>query len=97
MPDAWIYTLASVLLVSLISLIGIVTLSINVDRLRKVLIYMVSFAAGALFGDAFIHLLPEVVEKAGFGANISIYILLGIGISFIIEKVVHWHHFHFPL
>lgn len=97
MLDVWLYTLASVLLVSLISLVGVVTLSIKVDRLRKFLIYMVSFAAGALFGDAFIHLLPEIAEKAGFGLNISIYVLLGIGVSFIIEKVVHWHHFHFPL
>jgi len=97
MVNVWLYSLASVLIVSIVSLVGVITLSIKVEKLRKFLIYMVSFAAGALLGDAFMHLLPEVVEEAGFKLSISLYILLGIGISFIIEKVVHWHHFHFPL
>jgi len=97
MLDVWIYTLISVFLVSIISLVGIITLSIKVEKLKKFLIYFVSFAAGALLGDAFIHLLPEIVEEFGFSLQISIYVLLGIGISFLIEKVVHWHHFHFPL
>lgn len=97
MLDVWIYTLASVLVVSIVSLVGVLMLSIKAEKLKRLLIYMVSFAAGALFGDAFIHLLPEVVEEAGFGVNISLYVLCGIGVSFIIEKVIHWHHFHFPL
>jgi zinc and cadmium transporter len=97
MLNVWLYTLISVFLVSIISLVGILTFSIKVERLRKILIYMVSFAAGTLFGDAFIHLLPEVVQETGFTLQISLYVLLGIGISFFIEKVIHWHHFHFPL
>src|SRR3989344_2714774 len=97
MDNIWLYSLASVLIVSVISLVGVITLSINVEKLRKLLIYLVSFAAGALLGDAFIHLLPEAVEEAGFGVAISLYVLFGIGFSFLIEKVVHWHHFHYPL
>ena len=96
MENAWLYSLASVFIVSAISLIGVITFSIKVEKLRKLLIYLVSFAAGALLGDAFIHLLPESA-KEGFGASVSLYVLLGIGVSFLIEKVVHWHHFHFPL
>lgn len=96
MNNIWLYTLASVLIVSVISLVGVITLSINVGKLRKLLIYLVSFAAGALLGDAFIHLLPEAVEE-GFSITVSLYVLFGIGISFLIEKVVHWHHFHYPL
>ncbi|MFH1533563.1 MAG: ZIP family metal transporter [Nitrospirota bacterium] len=92
----WLYSLGSVLVVSLISLVGVFTLSIKVERLKKVLIYMISFAAGALLGDAFIHLLPSVVEEHGFGFNISIYLLVGIGVMFIVEKVVHWRHCHLP-
>ncbi|HKE04902.1 MAG TPA: hypothetical protein VKE91_12650 [Blastocatellia bacterium] len=45
-------------LVSLISLIGIVTISVNGQRLKQVVFRLVSLAAGGLFGDAFIHLLP---------------------------------------
>ena len=96
MPNVWIYTLLSVFIVSLVSFVGVLTLSINEDRLKKILLYLVSFSAGALFGDAFIHLLPEIIEEAGFGLNISIYVLLGIVLFFILEKIINWHHYHYP-
>lgn len=94
MANIWLYSLVSVLIVSLISFVGILTLSINTKKLKKILLYMVSFSAGALFGDAFIHLLPEIIEEVGFGLNISIYVMFGIGFSFIIEKFIHWRHCH---
>ena len=96
MLNVWIYSLASVLIVSLISFVGLLTLAIKADKLKKILLYMVSFSAGALFGDAFIHLLPEAVEEMGFGLNISIYVLSGIGFFFIIEKFIHCRHCHIP-
>ena len=58
---------------------------------------MISFSAGAMFGDAFLHLLPETVEAHGFELNISISILTGIVIFFLIEKVIHWRHCHMPI
>lgn len=94
--EVWLYSLGSVVVVSLISLVGIFTLSIKIEKLRKILIYMISFAAGALLGDAFIHLLPSVVGKHGFGLNISIYVLVGLGVMFVVEKVIHWRHCHHP-
>jgi zinc and cadmium transporter len=96
MLSIWLYSLVSVFLVSLISIIGIITLSIKADRLKKILIYMVSFSAGALFGDAFIHLLPELVEE-GLTLNYSLFILFGILLFFSLEKVVHWRHCHMPI
>ena len=92
--NAWIYSILSVTLVSLISLIGVVTLSIKTTNLKKIVIYLVSFAAGALLGDAFIHLLPEIVEEFGFTIKTSLFILLGILLSFFIEKIIHWTHCH---
>ncbi len=89
----WLYSLISVFIVSLISLVGIFTLSINNQKLKKFLIYLISFSTGALLGDAFIHLLPETIEK-GFTLNSSIFILTGIGTFFILEKVIHWQHCH---
>ena len=73
-----VYTFASLVVVSLISLIGIFTLSLNVERLKKMLLYMVSFAVGGLFGDVFLHLLPEISEEVGFNMATSLLILLGI-------------------
>jgi len=90
----WLYSIASVVVVSLISLIGLASISIKEERLRKILIYLVSFSAGALLADAFIHLLPEAVEENGFTLQVSLFVLLGIGFSFVIEKIIHWHHCH---
>ena len=67
MPNVCVYSIVSVIIVSLMSFVGILTLSIKTEKLKKILLYLVSFSAGALFGDAFIHLLPEIVEEAGFG------------------------------
>jgi zinc and cadmium transporter len=89
------FALGSVLLASILSLIGVITLFVRSSALQRWLIYIVSFGAGALFGDAFLHLLPEAVEELGeFTLAISVPVLLGIILSFIIEKFVHWHHCH---
>ena len=97
MPTIWLYTISSVIAVSLISLVGVFTLSIKADNLKKILIYMISLSAGTLIGDAFIHLLPEAVEKEGFTKAVSLYIISGIVIFFIIEKIVCWRHCHLPI
>ncbi|HJW97214.1 MAG TPA: ZIP family metal transporter [archaeon] len=97
MFEAWLYSLLSVILVSMISLIGVFTLAIKDSTLNKILLYFVSFSAGALLGDAFIHLLPETIKDAGFTVQISSVILFGIVFSFVVEKVVQWRHCHLPV
>ncbi len=92
----WLYSIISVFIVSLISLIGIFTLSIKHDKLKTILIYLISFSAGALFGDAFIHLLPELAQ-AGFTTLSAVLIILGILIFFTLEKLVCWQHCHMPI
>jgi len=92
----WIYSLTSVFLVSLISLIGVFTLSLRQEKLRKILLFFVSFSVGGLFGDAFIHLLPESFEKLGANLATSLYIIAGILIFFILEKFIRWRHCHLP-
>lgn len=94
----FIYSFISVLIVSFISFIGIFTLSIKTEKLKTFLIYLVSFSAGALFGDAFIHLIPESIETVGkFNLIISLSLLSGIVFFFIIEKIVCWNHCHMPI
>lgn len=93
----WVYSLLSVTIVSLLSLLGVFTLSIKENKLKSILIYSISFSAGALFGDVFIHLLPEIIEKNGLTVQLSSFILLGIMFSLFIEKIIHWHHCHLPL
>ena len=94
MINAWFYSIVSVIIVSLVSLIGVIVLSVNPKILKSIIFALVSFSAGALFGDAFIHLLPEAVEEFGFGVGTSFYLLSGIILFFMIEKFIHWHHCH---
>ncbi|MDO8610009.1 MAG: ZIP family metal transporter [bacterium] len=90
----WLYAIVSVCAVSLLSLLGALTLTIKDVYLKKILIYFVSFSAGALFGDVFIHLLPEIVKESGFTLQISFSFLLGIVLSFLLEKIICWNHQH---
>lgn len=92
--DPWVYSIISVTVVSIIALIGIITFAIKDKYLKKIVIYLLSFSAGVLLGDTFIHLLPEIVADYGFDIKISLYILMGILVSFFIEKVIHWSHYH---
>src|SRR3989338_3236112 len=89
-------TLLSVFLVSLIAFIGLFFLGFKAEKLKTVLIYLVSFSAGVLFGDAFLHLLPEAAE-GGFSIIVSAGVLSGIGCFFVLEKVIHWQHCHLPI
>ncbi len=91
-----LYSLISVIIVSAISFVGVLTLVLNHKLLKKMLLFLVSFAAGALLGDAFIHILPELAEEYGLSLSVSIYIILGILLFFIIEKIIHWRHCHEP-
>jgi zinc and cadmium transporter len=91
----WIYALASVIVVSLISLIGVFFIFFKKDQLEKLSFLMVSFAVGSLFGDAFIHLIPEAFKHFDNELISPILILLGILIFFILEKFLLWHHCHF--
>ena len=96
MDEKIIYTLASVLIISLISFIGVFTLTFKKNKLRKILLFLISFSTGALLGGAFIHLLPEMIEDTGFTIVSSISILSGILLFFILEKIIHWRHCHIP-
>jgi zinc and cadmium transporter len=94
--QALVYALLSVLLVSFFSLIGVFLFWVPKRAARLVIIALVSFSSGSLFGNAFIHLLPEAVERRGFGISVSLFVLGGIAVSFFVEKVIHWRHEHSP-
>jgi zinc and cadmium transporter len=62
--------------------------------IKKILLVMVSFAAGAMLGDVFLHMLPELAGEGNLTLNTSLFILLGILIFFVLEKIIHWRHCH---
>ena len=87
----WI--LASTFLVSLISLVGIFTLSLKDNLLHHVLFCLVGFSAGALIGSAFLHILPECLEN-NKSTTVFYYLILGIILFFLMERYLHWRHCH---
>jgi len=84
--------LLATFIVSLISLIGIFFIGMKENTLEKVIKYLVSCAVGGLLGGAFFHLLPESLESGN--SSLFMYVLSGIIIFFLIEKLLHWRHCH---
>lgn len=94
MPTNWTYALLSVFVVSTISLIGIAAISLSERRVRQTIFVSVSLAAGAMFGDAFIHILPESFAMRGQAIKASTFVLVGILTFFVLEKFLRWRHAH---
>lgn len=90
----WLYAIASVLVVSLLSLIGLATLSLSEKNLREAIFVMVGLATGSLFGDAFIHLVPQSFRQSTNPVQTSLLILSGLLIFFVLEKFLLWRHEH---
>lgn len=88
-----IWILCATILVSVISLIGIVTLGIKTKIFDEMLILLVGFAAGGLIGGAFLHLLPEAIEQCCCEL-VFFYALIGFTIFFLMERYLHWRHCH---
>jgi len=80
--------------VSLLSLIGLAFISVAEEKLKRIIFFMVSLAVGGLFGDAFIHLLPESFERLGSKLQASVLVLAGIFAFFVLEKFLLWRHEH---
>lgn len=87
----WI--LGSTGLVSLLSLIGIITLVFTTTRLNLILYILVALSAGGMMGGAFFHLLPEALSML---APIPVFIdlLIGFCIFFLLERLILWRHCH---
>jgi len=90
---SFIWALSASVIVSLISFVGIVSLLLNESLLNKILFLLISFSAGALIGGAFLHLIPEAVEKSGHG-EVYLFVIVGFILFFILEKYLHWRHCH---
>ncbi len=75
---------------------AIVFLWVPEEKSARILPHFVSFATGALLGAALLALLPEAMQGAGTaGAHaIGVALVIGLGVFFVIEKLVLWWHAH---
>jgi zinc and cadmium transporter len=86
-----IYGLISVCAVSALPLFAGILLLFK--KTSEGLIFaLVSLSVGALFGDAFIHLIPEAFESGV--RQPALWMLMGVFSLFILEKFLHWKHEH---
>ncbi len=90
---ALLNSIIATLIVSLISFIGIFFLAISNKKLDKILLLLVGLSAGALFGGAMVHLIPEAMQESN-PTLVSFFVILGFSLFFIIERLLHWHHCH---
>lgn len=88
------YIIVFGLLMSLIALVGSVTLFLTKSQFDRIILPLVSLAAGTLIGGAVFHLLPEAIGI--LGNHLSVYRSLAIGflVFFVLEQYLHWHHCH---
>ncbi|MFH1387504.1 MAG: ZIP family metal transporter [bacterium] len=87
----WI--IVSTLIISLLSLAGVLTLALKDQVLKQILLMLVGFSAGALAGGAFLHLLPESLETLKPG-EAFVYTLIGFSLFFLMERLLYWRHCH---
>lgn len=87
-----IYIIATTIIVSVVSLVGILTLALKKNIIERIIFLLVGFAAGGLIGGAFLHLLPEAIEKNPQTA--FLFTIIGFTAFFIIERYFYWRHCH---
>ena len=90
------WAVISVILVSSVSLAGLASFYLDEKRLNSYLHFLVSLSVGAMFGDAFIHLLPEAFAHASSPMETPSYLLAGLFLFFLMEKFLRWRHQHIP-
>lgn len=90
-----ILAFASVIAVSLVSLVGVAAIAMDAARVRRLATLFISFAVGALLGDAFIHLIPGALAFRAAGQaplRASLLILGGMMVFFVVEKLLQHRH-----
>jgi zinc and cadmium transporter len=79
---------------SAIALVGVVSVVLTEDQLKKLLLPLVAFSAGSLLGGALLHLLPEAAAPSGLGLGTVLPALGGFALFFLMEQFLSWHHGH---
>lgn len=89
-------TLIAILIGTLAAGIGSVWLAaaLSFGVLSRYTQHMLSLAAGALLGTAFLHLLPEAFESGIRPQALFFTLLVGVVFFFLLDKAELWHHGH---
>lgn len=89
---SWI--IVSGIAISLIALVGGLTLVLKQRTLERILLPLVAFAAGSLIGGAMFHMIPAAVHQMGNTTRLYLWIVAGFLGFLALEQFLHWHHSH---
>ncbi|MFW9915241.1 MAG: ZIP family metal transporter [Candidatus Thorarchaeota archaeon] len=99
----------AILVVSLVSLVGLFTLSMKTTTVHRLIFIMVAFGAGAILGAALFGIIPEIIDEANHNAEDGnghaaetedlrrlLFALIAFGfIAFYgLERFLYWYHGH---
>lgn len=82
-------------LMSLVSLVGAITISITQEKLKKFLSLFIAMASGTLLGGAFFHMIPRTLSKSNDHLQIMTLVVSGFFLMCTFEFYAHWHHCHY--
>lgn len=91
--NSFLWIIAGGFLMSVVSLVGSITIVLKPAHLDRLVLPLVSLAAGTLLGGAFFHMIPEGMKHIG-ALNGGAWLLGGFSIFLGIEQFLHWHHSH---
>lgn len=84
----WVKTMAAVAIVAILSIVGILLMAVRVKVLTKVMDAMIALSAGALFGAAFLHVLPESIEFYSEYGQMDLTLSMMFTVGFVVAMVV---------
>ena len=90
---AFLWILLGGISMSAIALVGSVTLVLREATLQKILLPLVSFAAGSLIGGALFHMIPASLRSMPVLTTVG-WVGVGFLLFFALEQFLHWHHCH---
>lgn len=85
----YVYALSSTALLALLANFVVKIVPKKSEHLNQILGCFMALAAGALIGDALIYLLPKAVHD-GWTTTVTIAILAGVLVMFVLEQSITW-------
>jgi len=86
-------TIVATFAISLLSLVGIFTLSVSEVKLHKLLSVLIAYSAGTILGAALFDLLPEAVEIVERNLVFPL-VACGFIVFLFLERILYWYHGH---
>jgi zinc and cadmium transporter len=84
------------ILMSLIALVGGVSVLFAEAALKRWLKPIVAFAAGSLIGGAFFHMLPHAMGVEGVQGSALLWVVIGFTAFLALDQLLEWRHCHLP-